>query len=96
MDKPQSAIDRVRPMLQAMERSVDAARRRRLHEDEPVAQPHDPHVPVSASRTNDDEPPRLKARPKRTTPPVARPNGSSPWTGPTPGHAPSRNPIHGN
>ena len=35
MDHPRSAAQRIRPILQAMERSIDSARRRRTHEPEP-------------------------------------------------------------
>jgi hypothetical protein len=67
MDKPRPAAERVRPILQAMERSIDAARRRRLHttgddgKEENVAKPaeHETAPP------NGEPAPRLKARPKR-------------------------------
>jgi hypothetical protein len=70
MDKPRPAAERVRPILQAMERSIDAARRQRLHvtgeeekdKEEDVVQPAE-----SESRPTNGEPPqRLKARPKRS------------------------------
>jgi hypothetical protein len=54
-----------------MERSINAARRRRLHvsppqDEEAVMKPApvDPDTPAP----NDQPPPRLKARPKRTNP----------------------------
>ena len=39
MDQSRSAVERVRPILQAMERSIEAARRRRLHESQAVPPP---------------------------------------------------------
>ena len=65
-----TCADRVRPFLQAMERSIDAARRRRLsggNEPEPM-----PVQPAGASPvvTDPDSAPRLRARPKRPTYPV--------------------------
>ncbi len=69
MDKSRPAAERVRPILQAMERSIDAARRRRLGNDEA------PEAEVDARPTNldpalplGDRPARLKARPKRVSP----------------------------
>lgn len=75
MENPRNAADKVRPILQAMERSIDTARRRRLNtEDEPAtaeeAAPSAPSQPASIRPEQGDEPesanpPRLKARPKR-------------------------------
>ncbi len=67
MDKSRPVAERVRPILNAMERSIDAARRRRLHlDDEPeqaVARPAP--TPPETPAPCDDDVPRLKARPKR-------------------------------
>lgn len=63
MDKSRAAAERVRPILQAMERSIDSARRRRLHETpdaDPASQAQHPD-PTG----NGDSAPRTKARPKR-------------------------------
>ncbi len=38
MEKSRATADRVRPILQAMERSIETARRRRLHGSQPQAQ----------------------------------------------------------
>lgn len=66
MDKQMSAAERVRPILQAMERSVDAARRRRLLGDAPAVESGPkPEVSDLGAR---GEPSRLKARPKRPGP----------------------------
>ena len=68
MDKSKPAADRVRPILQAMERSIDAARQRRTRETRP-GQPQDTPNPVTPDPTAPDgEQPRLRARPKRSTP----------------------------
>ena len=39
MEKSRATADRVRPILQAMERSIEMARRRRLHDSQASAQP---------------------------------------------------------
>lgn len=66
MDKSKDAVDRVRPILQAMERSIDAARRRRTDGDD--------EEPIAARETGQDEvrgavdpdtAARMRARPKR-------------------------------
>jgi hypothetical protein len=36
MDNPRNAAQKIRPILQAMERSIDSARRRRTNEPEPL------------------------------------------------------------
>ncbi|MDY7109563.1 MAG: hypothetical protein SYC29_13095 [Planctomycetota bacterium] len=69
MDKPRPAAERVRPILQAMERSIDAARRQRLHVtgDEEKKDEDAPQPAESENRPTNGEPPqRLKARPKRS------------------------------
>jgi hypothetical protein len=65
MDKSRAAAERVRPILQAMERSIDSARRKRLHN--PTDADADPAPPVqhSAPSPNGESAPRMKARPKR-------------------------------
>ncbi len=65
MDKNRPAADKVRPILEAMERSIDSARARRLHGSgappvvSALAEPR-PTAPLVG-----DGPLRLKARPKR-------------------------------
>ena len=72
MDKSRPAAERVRPILFAMERSIDAARKRRLQQNESTER----EPAVSTSSENDVIPPvagmtpRLKARPKRPSPMV--------------------------
>ncbi len=44
MEKSRATADRVRPILQAMERSIETARRRRLHGSHPPA-PAPPQAP---------------------------------------------------
>jgi hypothetical protein len=66
MKTSRSTAERIRPILQAMERSIDSARRRRLHEAE---SPPSTLPPRPDEREGDDEAvPRRKARPKRSTP----------------------------
>ena len=77
MDQPRSAVDRVRPVLQAMERSIDAARRRRLDTgDVPAVEPPSV-VAIERERSLGEHPPlaRLKARPKRAIPRAYREDG---------------------
>jgi len=73
MEQKKPAADRVRHILQAMERSIDAARQRRETGNRPPV----PTVPAAAPAlgTTDpikpphsDQPARLRARPKRSTP----------------------------
>ena len=79
MDTPRPAAERVRHILQAMERSIDSARRQRLHTS---GVPTPPPTPTPSNQTTFPRPastliqqsnaesgsstPRLKARPKRT------------------------------
>ncbi len=64
MKTTRTTAERMRPILQAMERSIDAARRQRLHDtDGPARQ-----GPIAAEQHADGEIPRRKARPKRATP----------------------------
>ncbi len=71
MEHSRSAADRVRPVLQAMERSIEAARRRRLDTGSVVTDDARTPAPIERERTFGDHPPlaRLKARPKRSIPP---------------------------
>jgi len=70
MDNTKPAAERVRPILQAMERSIDAARQRRLHQtgaesaNDAVPAPTEGAPPAAEG----DRPTRLKARPKRPAP----------------------------
>jgi hypothetical protein len=66
MNDPKRAADRVRPFLQAMEQSINAARRRRLNGTDDEAEPT---PPVDAA-AEPQEVPRLRARPKRPSSPV--------------------------
>ncbi len=63
-----STAERVRPILQAMERSIDNARRRRLHEAEAPARARP--LAVEQPPGMEHEIPRRKARPKRSVPPL--------------------------
>jgi len=73
MEQKKPAADRVRHILQAMERSIDAARQRRVTGGRPPV----PAAPSNAPAlgTSDpikpmlpEKPGRLRARPKRSTP----------------------------
>lgn len=80
MERKRPAADRIRPIIEAMERSIDSARRKRCQSDgeseTPPLQPDDQPKPESSNGSDagndvprpsggDDGPPRLKARPKR-------------------------------
>lgn len=68
MDTQKNAADRMRPILQAMERSIDQARRNRVKLPEPAAVaalPASPVIQPTLESYDDDATPRLKARPKR-------------------------------
>ena len=73
MEQSRSAAERIRPILQAMERSIETARRRRLNDSRgPVSR-----GPSEPLKTPSDKPaPRLKARPKRTPPFMTTRDGS--------------------
>ena len=74
MKTTRTTADRVRPILQAMERSVEAARRRRLHDTDDQPRPRPVPVEHAATTINGDtDLPRRKARPKRSTPDLRRP-----------------------
>jgi hypothetical protein len=72
MDNNSPAMDRVRSILQRMDRSIDDARRRREQADEPDdSSPGTPPTSGDESSTGttaDGAPTRLKARPKRMNP----------------------------
>jgi len=63
MSNPRSTAERMRPILQAMERSIDSARRRRLHE--PASAPVTRQPPPEPRERLAVQSPRQKARPKR-------------------------------
>ncbi len=66
MKTSRSTAERIRPILQAMERSIESARHRRLHETESPPEPRP--VPADPREHRGDALPRRKARPKRSTP----------------------------
>ncbi len=69
MKNSRSTAERVRPILAAMERSIETARRRRLHEVETPAQPRPLVAEVRESNDHAQQDlPRRKARPKRPAP----------------------------
>ena len=67
MDTHHSAADRIRPILRAMERSIDSARRNRVHGQGDVRPPAMPPPMLAEAPTPGltADGPRLKARPKR-------------------------------
>lgn len=65
MKNSRSTAERVRPILAAMERSIETARRRRLHEVETPPQPRPSVTEVRESGDHAHDLPRRKARPKR-------------------------------
>ncbi len=71
MKTSRSTAERMRPILEAMERSINAARRRRLHETDTPAQQNP--MAVNHHANDDNEMPRRKARPKRATPTLRHP-----------------------
>jgi hypothetical protein len=82
MDTQKPVAERMRPILQAMERSIDSARRARVKSPEPAAAkpqpPTNEHVPAPPYRPELSEPveeslPRLKARPKHFPSPFFAP-----------------------
>lgn len=79
MDQTKPAAERVRGILQAMERSIDSARRRRLHDADVVSTPAPaaaPTAPTHAAVASPTPGGRLKARPKRSPGPgFSRPVG---------------------
>ena len=63
MDNVRSAAERVRPILRAMERSIDSARRKRLQETKDEETGTETVAPEPSE--NGEPAVRLKARPKR-------------------------------
>ena len=74
MKNSRSTAERIRPILQAMERSIDAARQKRLRDIDGPAQPRP--LAVDRHTVGDGEIPRRKARPKRATPQLLQPGES--------------------
>jgi hypothetical protein len=61
-----NAADKVRPIIKAMERSIEAARSTRTQPPKPVpAAINHASVPAVAANAGPASPSRLKARPKR-------------------------------
>ena len=75
MKTSRSTAERIRPILEAMERSIETARRRRLHETDPPIQQRPMAIEGHANGDGDadGEMPRRKARPKRATPTLRHP-----------------------
>ncbi len=74
MKNSRTTAERMRPSLHAMERSIDAARQKRLHDVDGAVQPRP--FAVDQHTVGDGEIPRRKARPKRATPQLLHPGGS--------------------
>ncbi len=74
MKNSRTTAERMRPILEAMERSIDAARQKRLHDVGGPTQPRP--LAVDRNTAGDGEIPRRKARPKRATPQMLHPGGS--------------------
>ena len=68
MTSSQNAADRVRPFLQAMERSISAARQRRLVDQHAGRAETPPAVSDEQGASPDGQKPRLRAKAKRTQP----------------------------
>jgi len=71
MDRDESAADRIRPILKAMERSIEHARRERTHDEpEPASEIDQPERDEQrdvepAPEAQEFDPTKMKARPKR-------------------------------
>ncbi len=74
MDKSRETSEKIRPILEAMERSIDSARRKRLHTAHPASpapttssiSPTRPAAPINEQPVDAQVPYyRQKARPKR-------------------------------
>ena len=97
MEKSRATADRVRPILQAMERSIETARRRRLHGLQPQAQapaqpPAQPPAPSPAQPQPTFQPQFQPAQPAQPAQPDhgqahahPRPVSSIPQEGESPG-----------
>ena len=69
MKSTRSTAENIRPIIQAMERSIESARRRRLHHtDEPPTATRTEHQQQPVSDASSTMPARRKARPKRPSP----------------------------
>ena len=75
MKTSRSTAERIRPILQAMERSIETARRRRLDDTDDQPKPRPVRVDHHHVPNGDTEIPRRKARPKRSIPDVRRFDG---------------------
>jgi len=74
MKKTTPVAERMRPIIQAMERSISAARERRLRTDGVETQPNVPAEPAPTEYGREtppqtDKPLRARARPKPMMPP---------------------------
>jgi hypothetical protein len=78
MNDARSAADKVRPILQAMERSIATARQRRLNQEDRSADvtPQTTPLQTQETQTGDQEVPRLRARPKRPSSLTAPPDST--------------------
>ena len=87
MEKSRATADRVRPILQAMERSIEMARRRRLHGSHPQAPTPPPTPPQAQPQFQPQFQPQAQpARPGHGPPPPHPPPVSSiPREGGSPG-----------
>ncbi len=74
MKNSRTTAERMRPILHAMERSIDAARQKRLHDIDGPGQTRP--LAVDRPTVGDGEIPRRKARPKRATPQLLHPGGT--------------------
>ncbi len=74
MKNSRTTAERMRPILEAMERSIDAARQQRLHGIDGPARPRP--LAVEPHTADNGEIPRRKARPKRAAPQLLHPGGS--------------------
>lgn len=74
MTTTRSTAERIRPILQAMERSIESARRRRLHDGSSPTPP--PPAALPEQGPVGDDAPRRKARPKRSGPVIGRFDGT--------------------
>ena len=74
MEKSRVTADRVRPILQAMERSIESARRRRLH----GSQPQSPSQPLPPSQPQSQRAPAAYQPPQPPQEPIRRDYGQPP------------------
>ncbi len=81
MEKSRATADRVRPILQAMERSIEMARRRRLHGSQPQAPAQQPAQPTFQPQFRPHQAHRDHSQPQSQPRPVS----SIPREGGSPG-----------